>query len=83
MSVYRNPYPEWVDRTYEFPQGYKMPDFSLFNGERERSTIEYVARFTTQCGKFTNHDFMKLRLFLNSLSGAPLLGILIYQLTLF
>ena len=47
MPVYRKPYPKWVDRTYEFPRGYKMPDFSLFNEEREQSTIEHVARFTT------------------------------------
>ena len=42
MTLYRKPYSEWVDRTYEFPRGYKMPDFSLFNGEREQSTIEHV-----------------------------------------
>ena len=47
-----------------------MPDFSLFNEEREQSTIDHVARFTTLCGEFTNHDFMKLGLFPNSLSGA-------------
>ena len=69
MAVYRKPYREWVDRTYEFFRGYKMPDFRFFNGEREQSTIEHVTRFTTQCGEFTNHDFMKLRLFPNSLSG--------------
>ena len=45
----RKPYPEWADRTYEFPRGYRMPDFSLFNGEREQSTIDHIARFTTQC----------------------------------
>ena len=83
MPVYKKLYPEWVDRTYEFPRGYKMPDFSLFNGEREQSTIEHVARFTTQCGEFTNHDFMKLRLFSNSLFGAVLLGILAYSLAPF
>ena len=70
MPMYRKSYPEWVDKTYEFPRRYKMPDFNLFNREREQSTIEHVARFTTQCGEFTNHDFMKLRLFPNSLSGA-------------
>ena len=64
-----------------------MPNFSLFNGERKQSTIEHVARFTMQCGKFTNHDFIKLRLFPNSLSGAafawytnlPVGSILIWQ----
>ena len=54
-----------------------MPDFSLFNGEREQSTIEHIARFTTQCSDFTNHDFMKLKLFPNSLSEQPSHGILI------
>ena len=47
-----------------------MPDFSLFNGEREQSTTKHIARFATQCSEFTNHDFMKLKLFPNSLSGA-------------
>ena len=68
MSVYRKPYPEWIDRTYEFPRGYNMPDFSLFNGKIDQSTIEHIARFTTQCGEFTNYDFMKFKLFPNSLS---------------
>ena len=63
MPVYRKPYPEWVDKTYDFPRGYKMPDFSLFNGEREQSTIEHIARFTTQCSEFTNHDFIRENLY--------------------
>ena len=32
--------------------------------------VEHITRFTGQCGEFTNNDYMKLRLFPNSLTGA-------------
>ena len=67
--VYRKLYPEWVDRVHEYPRGFRIPDFTLFYGTGNQSTIEHIARFAAQCGEFTNHDFMKLRLFPNSLTG--------------
>ena len=49
-----------------------IPDFSLFYGEDDQSTLEHVARFTMQCGEFANYEnfyHIKLRLFPNSLIG--------------
>ncbi|XP_028065980.1 uncharacterized protein LOC114268949 [Camellia sinensis] len=67
--IYRKPYPEWVDRVHEYPRGFRIPDFTLFYGTGNQSTIEHIARFAAQCSEFTNHDYMKLRLFPNSLTG--------------
>ncbi|XP_050217498.1 uncharacterized protein LOC126668336 [Mercurialis annua] len=66
---YMKPYPDWIDKLYPFPRGYKVPEFSLFSGEeRGQSTIEHVARFLAQCDEAAAHDFWKLRLFVSSLT---------------
>ncbi|CAL1389698.1 unnamed protein product [Linum trigynum] len=65
--VYRKPYPDWVDRYYPFPRGFRVPDFITFSGTGDQSTVEHVGRFTVQCGDVS--DFLKLRLFGNSLTG--------------
>ncbi|CAN0888761.1 hypothetical protein LINGRAHAP2_LOCUS15927 [Linum grandiflorum] len=66
--VYRKPYPEWVDRHYPFPRGFGVPDFATFTGIGDQSTVEHIGRFTVQCGDVG--DFLKLRIFGNSLTGA-------------
>ncbi|CAN0925458.1 hypothetical protein LINGRAHAP2_LOCUS34772 [Linum grandiflorum] len=66
--VYRKPYPEWVDRHYPFPRGFRVPDFATFTGMGDQSTVEHIGRFTVQCGDVG--DFVKLRIFGNSLTGA-------------
>ncbi|KAM1469920.1 hypothetical protein ACFXTO_041034 [Malus domestica] len=63
-----HPYPAYVER-FEYPKGFKIPDFSLFAGESSLSSLEHVARFTAQCGD-VNSDFHKLRLFNISLTGS-------------
>ena len=68
--MYRKPYPEWVHRIHEHPRGFRIPDFALFYGNGNQSTVEHIARFAAQCGEFTNNDYIKLRLFPNSLTGA-------------
>ncbi|CAL1358950.1 unnamed protein product [Linum trigynum] len=65
--VYRKPYPEWVDRMYPFPRGFRVPEFVPFTGTGDQSTVEHVGQFTVQCGDVG--DFVKLRLFGNSLTG--------------
>ncbi|CAN0858222.1 hypothetical protein LINGRAHAP2_LOCUS7138 [Linum grandiflorum] len=65
--VYRKPYPEWVDRHHPFPRGFRVPEFATFTGMGDQSTVEHVGRFTVQCGDVG--DFVKLRLFGNSLTG--------------
>ena len=65
-------YPEMIDRKNPYPRGYMILDFSLFFGEDGQSTLEYVARFTMQCGELANYEnfyHFKLRLFPNSLIG--------------
>ena len=62
-----------IDRENPYPEGYRIPDFSLFFGEDGQSTLEHVARFTIQCGELANYEnfyYFKLRLFPNSLRGA-------------
>ncbi|KAM2997723.1 hypothetical protein FF2_039461 [Malus domestica] len=61
-------YPAYVEQ-FEYPRGFKIPDFSLFAGESSLSSLEHVARFTAQCGD-VNSDFHKLRLFNFSLTGS-------------
>lgn len=41
-----HPYMAFVER-FQYPQGFKIPDFSLFTGELPLSLFEHVARFTT------------------------------------
>ena len=66
--TYMKPYLERVDLMYEFPRGFKMPDFTLFLGEEGHSTIEHIGRFTFQSGEVCNDSFMKLRMFPSSLT---------------
>jgi len=68
--IYRQPYPP--SREFPFPRGYKIPDFTLFSGEDGRSTVEHIARLTLQCTDTASNDFIKLRQFLNSLTGSAL-----------
>ncbi|KAM2888782.1 hypothetical protein FF1_012460 [Malus domestica] len=56
-----HPYPAYVEK-FEYPKGFKIPDFSLFAEESSLSSLEHVARFTAQC-RDVNSDFHKLRLF--------------------
>ncbi|KAM1010404.1 hypothetical protein ACFX2C_045888 [Malus domestica] len=63
-----HPYPAYVER-FEYPKGFKIPDFSLFARESFLSSLEHVARFTALCGD-VNNDFHKLRLFNFSLTGS-------------
>ncbi|KAG5549920.1 hypothetical protein RHGRI_015030 [Rhododendron griersonianum] len=66
--VYKKPYPEWIDRQFEVPRGFKIPDFTLFYGDGIPSTLEHIARFIAQCKELANNDFQKLKLFPNSLT---------------
>ena len=65
---YRKPYNEAIDRV-ELPRGYKIPDFALFSGENTQSSVEHIARFSVQCGEAGANEFLKMRLFPNSLTG--------------
>jgi hypothetical protein len=65
---YRKPYPERIDRE-EWPRGFKVPNFTMFSGEDEKTALEHISRFTVQCGEYSNNGNEKLRMFPNSLTG--------------
>ena len=65
---YRKPYPERIDRE-GWPRGFKIPDFTMFSGEDEKTALEHISRFTVQCGEYSNNGNGKLRMFPNSLTG--------------
>ena len=65
---YRKPYPERIDKE-EWPRGFKVPDFTMFSGEDEKTALERISRFTVQCGEYSNNGNGKLRMFPNSLTG--------------
>lgn len=54
---------------YEFPKGYKIPNFVTFSSEDNKTMMEHINRFTTHCSELLNHGYYKLRLFSNSLMG--------------
>ena len=65
--VYQNPYPVEYDQI-PYPRNYRVPDFSKFNGEDGKTTLEHVGQFTLQCGQSSSNDMLKLRMFPLSLS---------------
>ncbi|KAF3456046.1 hypothetical protein FNV43_RR00689 [Rhamnella rubrinervis] len=67
--VYRSPYPEAIKRM-ELPRNVRSSDFILFSREENQSTIEHIGRFRIQCGEAAANDFLKLKLFVNSLTGS-------------
>ncbi|XP_021801443.1 uncharacterized protein LOC110745629 [Prunus avium] len=67
--VYRRPYPEHFDQE-EFPQGFKVSDFTLFSGDGHQLTMEHIGRFTAQCAEIGYREVLKLRLFPSTLIGA-------------
>ncbi|BFG20908.1 hypothetical protein CerSpe_071820 [Prunus speciosa] len=62
------PYPPEIDRVL-LPRNYRLPEFMLFSGDGQTSSIEHIGRFTAQCGE-ADSDAQKLRLFVHSLTGA-------------
>ncbi|BFG34689.1 hypothetical protein CerSpe_209630 [Prunus speciosa] len=67
--TYQKPYPAYID-DLPFPRGFKVPNFSLFNGEDlYTSALEHIGRFSAQCVAIETQPLLKLRLFGSSLSG--------------
>ncbi|XP_060675539.1 uncharacterized protein LOC132804980 [Ziziphus jujuba] len=66
---YKRPSLEAINRI-EFPRGFRFPEFTLFLGEENQSTVEHIGHFTIQCGEAVANEFLKLRLFANSLTGS-------------
>jgi hypothetical protein len=65
--VYQKLYPDYYDQLH-YPIGYRVPEFSKFSGEDDKTTLEYVGQFILQCGEVSANDTIKLRMFPLSLS---------------
>jgi hypothetical protein len=65
--TYVKPYPEYFD-LQPYPPGYRVPEFSKFNGVDNKSTWEHISQYLAQLGE-ANHDHIKVRLFSLSLTG--------------
>jgi hypothetical protein len=66
--VYQKPYPNYYDQL-PYPRGYRVPEFSRFSGEDDKTTLEHGGQFILQCGEASANDAIKLRVFPLSLSG--------------
>lgn len=59
MPLLQKPYPDWIDREYELPRGYRIPEFTKFTGDDDQRPTDHLARFELQCGDaghFQNSD---------------------------
>ncbi|XP_021831891.1 uncharacterized protein LOC110771847 [Prunus avium] len=68
MPRYTRPYSPEID-WIPLPRNYRLPEFMLFSGDGQTSSIEHIGRFTAQCGE-ADSDAQRLRLFVHSLTGA-------------
>jgi hypothetical protein len=66
--VYQKTYPNYYDQL-PYPIGYRVPGFSKFSGEDDKTILEHVGQFILQCGEASANDALKLRMFSLSLSG--------------
>lgn len=66
---YTKTYPETVDNR-EYPRGFKLSDFSLFNGENFQATLAHISRFTARCATHSRDNDLKLKWFENLLTGS-------------
>jgi hypothetical protein len=57
-------------KTYQlpYPRGYRVPEFSNFSGEDDKTKLEHVGQFILQCSAVSANDALKLRMFPLSLS---------------
>jgi hypothetical protein len=65
--VYQKLYPKYYDQL-PYRRGYRVPEFSKFSGEDDKTTLELVDQFILQCGHASANDTLKLRVFPLSIS---------------
>jgi hypothetical protein len=65
--VYQKSYLDYYDQL-PYPRGYRLPKFSNFSGEDDKTILERVGQFILQCGETSATDALKLRIFPLSLS---------------
>ena len=67
-TLYQKPYPIEFDFTH-FPAGWRIPEFTKFNGDDSRITWEHVSQYVLQLGEADFNDALCVRLFSLSLTG--------------
>jgi hypothetical protein len=77
---YQNPYPEYFDMI-PYPWGFRVPDLAKFTGDDAKTTYEHIGQFVAQVNDVGITDVHKIRMFLLSLIGQPLIGSLPYLRT--
>jgi hypothetical protein len=53
--VYKKSYPDYYDQL-PYPRGYRIPIFSKFSREDDKTTLEHVGQFILQCGEDSAND---------------------------
>ena len=71
--LYQKPYPAEFDFT-PFSAGWRIPEFTKFNGDNSRTTWEHVSQYVLQLGEAGFNDALRVRSFSLSLTGWLSLG---------
>jgi hypothetical protein len=66
--AYQKPYSKYFD-TIPYLQGFRVPDFTKFNGDDTKTTYEHVGQFLAQVNDVGIIDEQKIWLFPLSFSG--------------
>jgi hypothetical protein len=80
--VYQKPYPNYYDQL-PYHRGYRVPEFSKFSGEDDKTTLEHAGQFILQCGEASANDTIKLRMLFYLCLAQLLLGLLLLLITLY
>jgi hypothetical protein len=67
VKLYQKSYLEYFDAV-PYPRGFRVPDFTKFNGDDARITYEHIGQFLSQVNDVRIIDVHKVRLFPLSLS---------------
>ena len=52
-----------------FSAGWRIPEFTKFNGDDSRTTWEHISQYVLQLGEASFNDALRVRLFSLSLTG--------------
>jgi hypothetical protein len=66
-KIYQKPYPSIFD-SVAYPAGWRIPNFSKFDGEGSRTTWEHVSQYLDQLGEVSSIEALRVRLFSLSLT---------------
>ncbi len=80
--VYQKSYPDYFD-DIPYPCGFRVPEFTKFNGEDSRTTWEHIGQFLAQCGELVTRMLSNCVCFLYLYPVLHLHGLLLYWQILF